>query len=197
MHGRDAYKFHPPTFEYKEEPDYLISYFQHESLQSARNVVDLFTQARAVCVEVNNCLNDCMGQLELPNDASLNACTTTIKQNLRGLAVEVDFVNIQPEHGCPPRLVLSQGIKRNVDLACKRLNEALKLAFEFSTDEKHGTLKYDKTLVGNFQKESHYFHKVVPELLRYAEFSANVKNQTNNFLSDFTESYNTWMHDCQ
>ena len=188
MHGREAYKFDPPTFEYKEEPDYLISSFPPESFQSAQNVVDLFTQARAVCVEVNNCLNDCMGQLELPNDASLNACITTIKQNLRGLAVEVDFVNIQPEHDCPPRLVLSQeGIKRNLDLACKRLNEALKLAFEFSTDEKHGTLKYDMTLVGNFKKESHYFSEVVPELRRYAEFSASVKNQTDNFLSDFTE----------
>jgi hypothetical protein len=188
MHGREAYKFDPPTFEYKKEPDYLISSFPRESFQSARNVVDLFTQAREVCVEVNNCLNDCMGQLELPNDASLNACITTIKQNLRGFAVEVDFVGIQPEHGCPPRLVLSQqGIKGNVDLACKRLNEALKLAFEFYNDEKHGTLRYDKTLVGNFQKESHYFHEVVPELLRYAEFSASVKNQTDNFLSDFIE----------
>ena len=191
MRGREAYRFNPPSFDYNEEPDYLISSFSQDSFQSAQNVVELFTQAREVCVKVKSCLNDCTGQLDVPRNAYLSTCIAKVNEHLRGRAVQVDYVDTQPGFGRPPQLVIPQqgGISRIVELACNRLNEALRLTFEFANDDKHGTHRYDKTLVASFQRESYYFAEVVPELLKYAEFSDSVKNQADNFLSDFIECY--------
>lgn len=101
-------------------------------------------------------------------------------------------MDTQPDCGRPPQLVFPQ--RQNIPQNGNQLNEALKLAFEFANDEKHRTLGKDKDAVRSFQNETQHFQEVVPELLKYAEFSASAKKQAEFFMSDFVECYNQQIH---
>ena len=184
MHGRQEYQFLQPSFEYDEEPDYLISNFKDEAFEPAQRIIELFSEALDTNKKVKSALDDCMTQLGLPHSAPLSACIHKIKQLSRGC---INLVDLQPN---PPQLQLRDpnNAHQHVVLACNQLNEVLALSFRFANDQRHDRLQSDRNCVNEFRYESDYMLHTVEKLNKFVGFCDGLKQQAKCFISDFVDS---------
>lgn len=187
-HGRSAYKFDPPPFDYVRDPEtnLISSFMDHTAFEAADNIVVLFQQAVNVCESVKTAIAKCTSQIQVPYDAPLTSCIHKINSK-RGYNVNVDIVNANP-----PRIDLptSTGkvIHRDVIVACQQLNEAIQLSYEFANNEKHTRLDKDMSHVKSYKSETTDIQNAVAELELYKTFIATIKRQAECFISDFIDS---------
>ena len=130
-----------------------------------------------------------MTQLGLPNDAPLDACLLMMRSIVKN-------VRIIDSDGEPPRIdhdlpVVSSAIP-DVVSACRLLNDALQLSYEFKNAVEHESLEQDMFLVTTYKYETDQLHKAVIELKLYKEFISSIKSQATCFLSDFVNVDTTY-----
>ena len=187
-HGRGAYKFDSPPFDYVRDPELnLISSFtDHTAFEAADNIVVLFQQAVNVCVSVKTAFAKCTSQIQLLENAHLSSIILKIKGK-QGYNVKIEIVNANP-----PRIDLptssGRSIHRDVIIACQLLNDAVKLCYEFTNNGQHTRVDRDMLLLKSYHSDSTDIQNAVGELDLYRTFISNVMKQADCFISDFTDS---------
>ena len=178
------YKFdRPTTFDYDSDPECVISSFQDDALTAAKSIVELFEKAKNVSENVNKGLSDCMKLMELSPNTQLSPCVHKMRAT-KGYHVDVR-INADIE---PPRIELPTSedqVPQNVVVACKKLNEVVRLSCEFIADEKHGQRQRNMFFVKQFRCNDHYSRMAVAELEHFDKFIGSVKQQAEYFRSDF------------
>ena len=181
-HGRAQYGFDRPSFDH--DTDHVVSPFEDDSsFTAAEAVVEHFQHAKDICERLKKALIDCMEHVNLERyDTQLTACMHRMK-----VQYHVDIMIITDSQ--LPYVALPSGqVRQDVALACDCLNEAVKLSFELTNEEKHKETQKRMYFVKQFRNKNYRSLEAVQELEKYMEFMNSVKKQAEFFVSDFLDS---------